>query len=364
MNTSQQPSDPNKDDVSPETVGGMDIHQVIVDLVRESEKQSSDSAVRKMSADVSRATTELVTRAENAERVRGLTFEELSLDPNNPTESPALRELKELYRKNLLSDEAIRGVLAGDETLYIQEMELGRMMNNLSPSPRERAEYQRRYKGTAYESVQEQMVQDMLHHPDRNGDYMVFALRDPATGVLVASVSIRVPPPGNRNDSDFQKYSFAMSSFLSRFTFRPAVVDERQVFDNIGTTAEIDTVNADPAFPGAGTRLMHDLAVALAEKGKLPQNLAYYRCTGLRGYQGGSNMASAVFFNKLGFTEIADRCDELDWLVREVSPEEQLFVEQPTWALGYSPAKSFLKRVQQRATQKRLITGPSKIVLP
>ncbi len=312
-----------------------------------------------------------VAHAENAERVRGLNFVELTLDPSCPETCEAMQQLGALYNAHLISDEALRRLRSGDGMLYKQEMEAGKMMNLFHPTGRVREKYNELLtaSGSAqtYESVQEQMIRDLLGC-DSYGTYRAFALRSPNdSSKLVASLTLRIPPSRSAPKEEKDLYASKMEAFLSRMQCRQ-FWDERKFYSEIPIMAEIDTLLADPAFPSAGTRLVYEVLRTLKEEDRLPFSFMYYRCDGIRtsaddqerAYPKGANLASGHFFMEtLAFTEMADRCDGCDIMVREIDPKGELFVAKPHWAFGHKRAATLVERVSDRVEQRNLIDGSS-----
>lgn len=316
----------------------------------------------------------LVEQAEHAERVRALEFFELHLDPEKPHESPELLQHEELYNMHLLSDEALLRLTHGDESLYEEEMFRGRMMNRIRPLPREEAAYREIYERVnrrshdpiEYESVWDQHVSDLLGTSNRPGKYRFFGLRNPANGRLAASLTMRLPP---KNDgSEMAAYWEASNAWLQRIQFQQGW-DDNPTYLQIPQTGEIDTIISDSAFRGAGLRLVYETLARLQDEGALPEHLMYYRSNGIvmKDHDGerhptGVNSSSYVFFvKKLGFTDMGDRSDEHDVMVRELLPGGELFVAKTRWTFGRARTKKLFERINKIVPAQRIIEGESRL---
>lgn len=346
----------------PESGSGKDKPSSLPPAYREAARRVLEQEARK-AADAARS---LMSPSERAERVRNLEFVELSIDREHPEESPDFIRYAKLYERNLLSDDALARLVAGDDELYIYEMEKGKMMNRFDPSSLERSEYQRIFDhyGSKFVSVKDQMIVDMLGHNEDGGVYKVFGLRDPsAPDEYAATLSMRLPPPEAALGSG---YINAMGKMFTRAWYKPGR-NESIFATQFRTMAEIDTINADANVPGAGTRLLYEALLLLQDHDRLPQSFVYYRCGGISmedgRYYGGTNMASANFFNKLAFSEMADRSDEFDWMVRNLSPHGSLFRAHTHWVFGHKPTQELLPKLVRRMEKKQLLTGPSRLRL-
>lgn len=369
-----EPQDASK--ASEESVLSPDELEVL-DQVAKEPPAVSDSALRLImeTARHSEQSRKLVEQAENAERVRKLEFFELHLDPDAPHESPDLLQHETLYNMHLLSDEALLRLSQGDESLYEEEMFRGRMMNRIRPLPREEEEYRALYERVnkkcrnpiPYETVWEQHVADLLGSSDRPGRYRFFGLRDPAGhGKLVASLTMLLPPPAQ--DPHMEAYCEAARKWLKRIHFQQGW-DSAPTFQQIPQTGEIDTIISDPAFRGAGMRLVYETLARLQDEGVLPEHLMYYRSNGIvmRDREGarhptGVNSSSYAFFvKKLGFTDMGDRSDSHDVMVREIVPGGELFVAKTRWTFGRTHTKKLVDRISKIVPAQRFIDGESRL---
>lgn len=339
----------------------------------------SDSALRLLaeSARTSEAARKIREQAEQAERVRSLEFFELQINPQSPEQSVDLLQHEELYNQHLLSDEAIARLMQGDESLYEEEMFLGCMMNRIKPLPREEAKYREIFEKAnseshnpiPYESVWDQHIADLVGAPGRMGRYRFFGMRDPATRKLVASLTLRQPP---KEYGDARtNYMLDTEKAFQRVQFQPGW-DEGQTIAQIPETGEIDTIIADREFRGAGMRLVYETLAQLQDEHDLPEHLMYYRSNGIavegpegEVYPPGVNSSSFVFFvKKLGFTDMGDRSDAHDVMVREVVPGGELFIAKTRWTFGRKSTNRLLKRVADNVTRKNLVEGGSRLILP
>lgn len=319
---------------------------------------------------------------ERSELIRSLQCKELVLDPEDPEHSPDFLEMRRIYESNLISIDAIQRLSQDDQSSLFAEMRRGGMLNNFHPTPAERDEYDRVYgnEGRVYESVQEQMIADMLGTSGRPGSYHVLGLHDPRdASKLHAWLSFRLPPPEADGDA-----SAAYVRYLHDRLLNERKLDERQmVYDpmwdfsrfqrDFPTMGEIDTVNVEKGYGGAVFRLMHEMGTFIESRGlPKPGHMFYYRADSLilnlvnqtqapQERLSVQNDATFRAAKAMGFYEMATHLDPVEIIARElpnkegVSGDPVIFTAHSQWRFGQVNMKKLQSTAEGYVKSMRLV---------
>lgn len=317
---------------------------------------------------------------ERSNAIRMLKCRELVLLPDCPEQSPDLLEIRRMYEANLISTEAIQRLRQDDQSELFAEMRRGGMLNNFQPTPAERAQYDCVYEnaGRTYESVQEQMIADMLGTSGRPGSYHVLGLHDPEyPGKLHAWMSFRLPPPEQDTAA-----SQAYVRFLQERLLNADEIDQRHmVYDpmwdfekfqrDFATMGEIDTANVERGFGGAVFRLMHEMTRHIDERGlPSPGHMFYYRADALilnllpmsatpAERLSVQNDATFRAAKAMGFYEMATYLDPVDIIARELPAEDgvdpEVFTAHTQWRFGQTNMKKLRSTAEGHVKSMRLV---------
>lgn len=316
---------------------------------------------------------------ERSNIIRSLKCRELVLLPDCPEQSPDLLEIRRMYEANLISTEAIQRLRQDDQSEMFAEMRRGGMLNNFHPTPAERQEYDRVYgnAGRKYESVQEQMIADMLSTSGRPGSYHVLGLHDADNpNKLHAWMSFRLPPPESNAAASVEYVRFLKNRLLNaeHLAQHHMVYDPMWNFEkfqrDFATMGEIDTANVERGYGGAVFRLMYEMTRYIDERGLPPPgHMFYYRADALMlnllahgatpverlSVQNDATFRAA---KAMGFYEMATYLDPVDIIARELPAEDgvdpEVFTAHTQWRFGQANMKKLRSTAEGHVKSMRL----------
>lgn len=298
---------------------------------------------------------------EKINRLLSLQPRMLELDPEDPEHSPDLLEIERLYTGNVVPDDALLALEAGEINRFESAIARGGMLNRFHPLDDERECYPH-----GHESVRDQIINDLLPHPDnpaisrsgRPGKYFVQGLYD--GDILRAYLSFRVPPHpsdfGRRDEycRELQRYSDYISSIL----FDENMIREgKMVYEKkwepkrthriLPFLWELDTYNVQRGGWGGAAAILTRAVLQFVKNryGQLPDGMYCYRFKELECIDSATgqtlhaeNEASRDFLKgALGFRNMATRKTEKDRVWRSINGECHMYA--PEWQFMYSCPK-------------------------
>ncbi len=274
---------------------------------------------------------------ERIESLKNLKPRLLEFNATAPEASPDLLQVQRIYNLNLVPDVAFEALLAGDTWTFERAVERGGMLNPFQPNTDEAQGY-----GVQYESVQMQIIKDVLRdpaHPERSlsgkpGDYRILGLFD-STETMRAYLSFRTPPLPQKY-ADPQAYQTALDEyeqFLRGVLFNDSMHYRRTwntetTKKHLRSTWEIDTYNVEPGWGGAAAILTRNALQQVQDDFQSLLLAVYcYRFEGVTATDSdtgedqvfGANKASGDFLTAIGFKEMATRHDTSEFVYRLLS---------------------------------------------
>lgn len=294
------------------------------------DRVSSDARAR-VSATMQKDFTEK-EKKENVERLRQLRFEEIVITPERPVEK-CLEEPLKIYDENTIPDETFVHLSEGNFRMFYEMIlqKRGGMMNRANPRPEELVRYLQH--DPNFHSVKEQMTLDLQGKSGTPGKYRLFSFRDPS-GKMIAWLSCRLPD--GKTDEAYNAY--LEEQLVDKLRFESSNDREkwpvrfRKCFPNV---MEWDTINTRPGYKGLAD-LMLARTMGQIERDtpreRVPQMIYFYRFGDLEpieppaavDYPFGHNEKTAKLVNRMGFTEMASRKDEI--VVRKIDGVEMPIV--------------------------------------
>lgn len=307
--------------------------------------------------------TPKVSSASRLDKLKTLHFNRIT--SSSETVGEDMRRLAALYQHNLMPDAAFQELIETGTTDSLEGM-----LNRWRPNDHEMEFYP-----LGYESVADQMHKDMLLSPERfPGEYRVYAMSC-ATGDARASLSCRLPPLDRSQLPQYNEYlrQKVFGNQWFKFNNNQATENLRSILDNDKSSLmEIDTINVDKEYRGAGKLLvqnaLNDIAVECAEADvPPPDGVFYYRFAGFKVkeflieglsdritptekimitdvHEVCPNLSSHIFFAKLGFEDFGERIEkDVERVVREI-PGFGTVVMEPKWVYGFSKWRTVNKR--------------------
>lgn len=290
------------------------------------------------------------------EKMLSLTARDIVIDPEDPENSPDLRQVENIYTEALLPDEVLLALDNDQLSYYLEKIIEGGMLNRFDASVAEREKLP-----VGYESPKQQIIADLLRTSGRPGEFRMRGLFD-ANGILRAYLSYRTPPKkptGTSMMTDYFRQRMEYAEYLEKILeltdedLAPSVPGEghtrtmhykcsaskrEDIRTKLPSTWEFDTINVQKGWGGAGLLLVNDVLDQIDAEfpnGEIEEAFVY-RYNALspkntRRSSRGKNMKSSAFLEiKLGFEEMADRNDPDEIVAREM-PDGSCHEYNPEW---------------------------------
>lgn len=336
-----------------------------------------DTGVREKRPEIARVFD--ASSLEHIERLKTLRPRLLRINSENPENSPDFLQMQNIYTENLVPDDVFEDF---DNKRYIevrQKLARGGMFNRMQPLPDELAAYNRHGE---YETVNDQILADLLGSSGRPGTYHVMGLFDPSDE-LQAYLSYRVPPAKPTDPLLMPEYDRQLALYRAHLEHQ-FMIDEagrkskqmtfhswniKRLRDQTASMWELDTISSRKGWRHSSYLLFREaLRQIKLDLGEIPYSMYCYRFKGfpIKESDGhyrniGPNLASRDLFERLGFAHMSDKRNKDDVIVRRLSDGQ--CHEYPTeWSFLYN-GKESLQRELAYAMRKDGLLGEDEPLL-